>query len=144
MDTNFSQTPRPMHLLNTRGLMKVSKVRSQPEIAADIRLLGSLHGSGCTILLRRVLMVTHMTLLKCGSRGQGTLPVFEPWQLIACEAIHVRPLNPRIVRGHVEPVRYLDPQLRCSWQVVWSFSFLVLFIFTGGLQKQSFLLPYQE
>ena len=31
--------------------MKVSKGRSQPEIAADIPLLNSLHGSGSTILV---------------------------------------------------------------------------------------------
>ena len=31
--------------------MKASKGQSQPEIAADLRLLGSLHGSGSTILI---------------------------------------------------------------------------------------------
>ena len=34
------------HVLKTRGLMKVSKGQSQPEISADFRLLNSLHGSG--------------------------------------------------------------------------------------------------
>ena len=29
--------------------------------------------------------------------------------------------------------------LHCSWRVFWFFSFLVLFIFTGGLQKPQFL-----
>ena len=29
--------------------------------------------------------------------------------------------------------------LHCSWHVFWLFSFLVLFIFTGGLQKTKFL-----
>ena len=31
--------------------MKVSKGRSQPEIAADIRLLNPVHGSGITTIL---------------------------------------------------------------------------------------------
>ena len=34
--------------------------------------------------------------------------------------------------------------LRCSWPVVRFFSFLVLFIFTGGLQQTKFLLPRVE
>ena len=35
-----------------------------------------------------------------------------------------------------------DPVFSCSWHVLWFVSFLVLFIFTGGLQKTQFLLPY--
>ena len=36
-------------------------------------------------------------------------------------------------------------KLHCSWHAFWFFSFLVLLIFTGGLQKTvSFSLPYQE
>ena len=31
------------HVLKTRGLVKVSKGQSQPEIVSDIRLLSSLH-----------------------------------------------------------------------------------------------------
>ena len=37
-----------------------------------------------------------------------------------------------------ETKRNLLPFLRCSWHVFWFFRFLVLFIFTGGLQKTKF------
>ena len=40
---------------------------------------------------------------------------------------------------------YLTVTLGCSWHVFFVFGCcLVLFIFNGGLQKQCFLLPYQE
>ena len=67
----------------------------------------------------------------------------EPWDFFASHrkslgsmrtwVIVLNPRNPKDVAF-----------LRCSWHVFWFFSFLVLFIFTGGLQKTFFLLPYQE
>ena len=58
------------HLLKTRGLMKVSKGQSQPEIVAEFRLLAALHGSGITtILIPGFEQVTQMA-----SRSAGTAP----------------------------------------------------------------------
>ena len=42
--------------------LKVGKGQSQPEIAADIRLLHSLHGSGFTILIPGFEQVTQMAI----------------------------------------------------------------------------------
>ena len=74
-------------------------------------------------------------------QNQGTvvprcrmLPPLLPWRNQLAAGPCPRQLGKRCFQAQTQLDNYVC-NLHCSWHVFWFFSFLVLFIFTGGLQK---------